>query len=128
MSSTAVSRGRVVVVEDDPTTRQLLADVLMEGGYDVVPCRNGEECMKIVGDQVPDVVLLDLALPERSGLSVLGALKADERTANVPVVVVSAYARMMSERHNDQADAAIVKPFDIDALLAEVNRLTAHAS
>jgi DNA-binding response OmpR family regulator len=75
---------------------------------------------------MPDAVLLDLALPTKSGLEVLRELKSDISTMSIPVIVVSAYGTLMNEQDAHQAAGVIQKPFDYDDLVDQVERATAR--
>jgi len=74
----------------------------------------------------PDAILLDLALPTKSGLEVLRELKSDDATDAIPVIIVSAYGTLMNEQDAHQAVGVIQKPFDYDDLVGQVERATAR--
>ncbi len=110
---------RVLVVDDDPAIQRTLAIGLRARGYDVVPARDGRTAVDACAADEPDVVLLDLGLPDLSGVEVLR--KVRERS-QVPVIVLSA-------RHGSDdkvqaldvgADDYVTKPFGMDELLARV--------
>jgi two-component system cell cycle response regulator DivK len=112
----------VLVIEDDPWTRTVTTALLAGEGYAVIEAKNGEEGLARAAEHRPDVVLLDLALPTMSGLDVLRALKRTPATSATPVLIVSAYASLMSEEDAQQAEAIIQKPFDCDDLVGQVDR------
>jgi CheY-like chemotaxis protein len=112
----------VLVIEDDPWTRTVTTALLAGEGYAVIEAKNGEEGLAQAAEHGPDVVLLDLALPTMSGLDVLRALKSTPATATTPVLIVSAYASLMSAEDAQQAEAIIQKPFDCDDLVGQVDR------
>lgn len=124
----AVSTGQktVLVIEDDPWTRTITTALLAGEGFAVVEAKNGEEGLSLARSHVPDAVLLDLALPTKSGLEVLRELKGDRATFEIPVIVVSAYGTLMNEADAHQAAGVIQKPFDYDDLVGQVERATAH--
>jgi CheY-like chemotaxis protein len=115
----------VLVVEDDPWTRTVTTALLAGEGYAVVEARNGEEGLELASEHSPDVVLLDLALPAKSGLEVLRELKTGSHTSTIPVIVVSAYAALMNADDSRQAEAVLEKPFDYDELVDHVERASA---
>lgn len=80
---------RVLVVEDTELLRRMYADSLTRDGYEVTTAADGMDAVSILRDQVPDLVLLDLIMPRMGGLDVLRHVKADPRTARVPVLVLS---------------------------------------
>ncbi len=122
MSTTAKEQKRVLVVEDDPWIRSLMADLLAGEGYEVVEAPDGKQGLELASEREPDVILLDLAMPEVSGLDVLHELKSSNPTRDIPVIVVSAYAMLMMGSDARRADGVIQKPFDLADLLAQVQQ------
>jgi CheY-like chemotaxis protein len=116
---------RVLVVDDDPWTRTVLAALLSGEGFEVLEAKTGEEGLDLSQRQQPDVVLLDLALPTLSGLDVLRQLRSAPATHDLPVVVVSAYSDMLGQEDARQASGMLSKPFDYDEIIGTVGRLTA---
>jgi len=86
-------RAQVLVVEDDEFLRKACQDTLRRDGYEVVAAHDGEEALRKVQADLPDVVLLDWLLPKVPGLEVLRAVKADVRSRHVPVLVLSNSSR-----------------------------------
>ena len=125
MPDTRTGPTLALVVEDDPATRALETDVLVEGGFNVLEARNGEDALRLAQEKQPGVVLLDIALPSVSGFDVLRTLKSRSITSQIPVVLVSAYAGLVEDCERRGATACVQKPFDIDKLLAEV-RVVLH--
>ncbi len=115
----------ILVVEDDPWIRSLMADLLTGEGYQVLQAADGKAGLELAGEKEPDVILLDLAMPEKSGLDVLHELKSSKPTRDIPVIVVSAYAMLMMGSDARRADGVIQKPFDLADLLAQVEQATA---
>src|SRR5438046_9075039 len=95
MSTTVRPDKTVLVVEDDPWIRSLMADLLTGEGYAVVQASDGKAGLEMAEDNEPDVILLDLAMPEKSGLDVLHELKTAKPTRDIPASVVSASALMV---------------------------------
>jgi CheY-like chemotaxis protein len=114
----------VLVIEDDPWTRTITTALLAGEGFGVVEAKNGEEGLTQARMHAPDAILLDLALPTKSGLEVLRELKNEARTRDIPVIVVSAYGALMSEADAKYASGVIQKPFDYDDLVGRVSRAT----
>ena len=111
-----------LVVEDDPATRALEEIVLEADGFAVLTARNGEEGIRQARERCPAVILLDLALPTASGFDVLKTLKGASDTAQIPVLLISAYANLVEDCATRGASGCVQKPFDIDELVAEVRR------
>jgi DNA-binding response OmpR family regulator len=107
-------------VDDDPWIRLLLRDLLTDEGYAVVEASNGSAALRLAQRQPPALVLLDLVLPEQSGLELLTELKSTRATAHVPVIAVSGRTDLLACAAA-LADAVVAKPFDIEELLAKVS-------
>jgi CheY-like chemotaxis protein len=118
----ATGQKTVLVIEDDPWTRTITTALLAGEGFAVVEAKNGEEGLRYAGQHMPDVVLLDLALPTKSGLEVLRELKGSRSTSEIPVIIVSAYGSLMNEQDAHQAAGVIQKPFDYDDLVSKVEQ------
>jgi CheY-like chemotaxis protein len=99
-----------------------MADLLAGEGYSVVQASDGKAGLEMAEETDPDVILLDLAMPEKSGLDVLHELKSSKPTQDIPVIVVSAYAMLMMGSDARRADGVIQKPFDLADLLLQVEQ------
>ncbi len=121
MNATGPTRPKatVLVVEDDPRTREVVGAFLAAQGYDVVEAQDGVEALERVRGHAVDVVLLDLMLPKLDGWAVLAALR---RTSAVPVVVITARDRVEERVRGLRmgADDYVVKPFDLEELEARL--------
>ena len=87
------TKGKVVLIEDDDILSKVLSDSLREEGYDVEQVFDGEESLKTVQNSVPDLILLDLLLPTMTGFDVLKSFKADLRTRDIPVFILTMLGR-----------------------------------
>ena len=115
---------RVLVVEDDPGIRVLLEGLLRQRGYGVTLAETGQRALAAMRECEPDLVLLDLHLPDMSGWDLLGWRDQDPNLAHVPVLVVSgADAGDLQRAQQLGAPVFVSKPFDVEVLLAEVGRL-----
>lgn len=81
--------GRIMVVDDDPDLLRLLEKILRRRGYEVATSSSGRECLKRVKMERPDLILLDVMMPDMDGWTVCKSLKADPETRNIPVVVLT---------------------------------------
>jgi signal transduction histidine kinase/FixJ family two-component response regulator len=123
-----LSHATVVVVDDNEANLDLLRRVLARRpGIRAVFARDGAEALALVFAEIPDLVLLDMRLPIIEGSEVLRRIKADPRTAQVPVVVLSGVADSETVRRTrlDGADGYLTKPFDVHELLDLTDRLLA---
>lgn len=112
---------RILVVEDDANVADLIRAVLIEEGYLVAVARDGADGLQKAQDWHPDLILLDLRLPKLDGSELLKSLRELPGTAETPVVAMSASENI--RQHTGElraADAALSKPFDVDALLTQV--------
>jgi len=110
---------RIVVVEDEPDLRQVLAYNLRDAGHEVFVAAEGRRGITLATEERPDVVLLDLMLPDMSGLEVCRILKAADTTRNIPVVMVTARGEEIDRVVGFElgADDYVVKPFSVRELL-----------
>ena len=109
---------QVLIIEDEPLIASLLADFLTSNGYEVTTADSAFGAATLVRKLRPAAVLLGLGLPFRPATALLDELKADKRTADVPVVVVSGMTESLSEGRRAMAAAVLEKPIDFDRLLA----------
>lgn len=104
---------RVLVVEDSAVIRRLIEVCLRPAGLEVTMREDGATGLQAAMEGSPDVIVLDIGLPEMDGWKVLDLLRSDPRTTRVPVVVLTAHAEEESRRRADEggADAFVTKPF-----------------
>jgi DNA-binding response OmpR family regulator len=114
--------GRVLIVEDEPDIRDLLAYHLEREGYQVAKCRTGGDALRRVRTAPPDLVLLDLMLPEMNGLDVCRRLREDPITSALPIVMLTAKGEEVDRILGLElgADDYIVKPFSPKEVVARV--------
>src|SRR5438874_12917149 len=112
--------GKVLVVDDEPSIRNLLRFTLEVEGFEVDTASGGKEALQKMSQKQPNVVVLDLTMPDMDGGTVLQRM----RTAGIrsPVLFLSAYGAEEAQRRY-HADAALEKPFDPNELVDEVKRL-----
>jgi two-component system KDP operon response regulator KdpE len=111
---------RTLVVEDDPEIAELYASFLASEGFAVERCESALGLQALLRRWRPDVILLDLGLPFRSGATLLLDLKADPQTAEIPVVIVSAAPEALAPDRAALAAAVLPKPVALKRLLATV--------
>jgi two-component system cell cycle response regulator DivK len=125
-TDTAASRAPLVlVVEDDPQTRQLYTDALARDGFAIDQAHNGHQAFAKALEIAPDLVLTDIAVPGMDGIELCRMLRADERTRAVPVLAVTGHGdRDYDDRARTAgADKVLSKPCDADLLIKEARRL-----
>ena len=115
-------KNRVLVADDDPSTRALIDMALQEAGYDCVLASDGRSALEQARATRPDLVVLDVGMPFMTGDEVHRELRRDPRTRYIPVVFVTAKRTTaeMAARLRNGADDYVAKPFDVDELVARI--------
>lgn len=111
-----------MVVEDDPSVRQLIAEILRDAGHEVVECVGGEEALSRLDSMHPALITLDLAMPSMDGVEFLRKLDERADTASIPVVVVTAAPEFLRHELSQRWHVTVSKPFHLDQLLEAVER------
>ncbi|HEX5615837.1 MAG TPA: response regulator [Acidimicrobiia bacterium] len=119
------TRLRILCVDDDPLLRRILQLNLLAEGHVVDVLADGSSVYEHARSQRPDLILLDVMMPGRDGYSVLGQLKSDEATRDIPVVLLTARAsdEEVWEGWQAGADYYLTKPFDLDQLVYFVRQV-----
>lgn len=117
-----------LVVDDDKFVVSALAELLEDDGFDVHTATNGFSGLRQAIEWRPSVVLLDLVLPERSGIEILVDLRADPATHDIAVVVVTGHPDELPEARLADVDGVVAKPFDASALLETIQRAMHQAA
>jgi CheY-like chemotaxis protein len=116
---------RILVVEDNAKNMKLFRDVLIVTGYRTLEATTGTEAVDMASEHTPDLVLMDVQLPDLDGVQALHRLRANERTATIPVLALTAQA-MRGDRERFLAagfDGYLSKPVDVRELLGTVREL-----
>lgn len=123
----AVEPGRVLVVDDDEVLRELVTATLERASFEVTTAVDGHTALALIERRLPDLVVLDVMMPDMSGLDVCRQLRADPRTSSLPVIMLTARLHTQHESEGVAADADIYlsKPFSPRSLLANVEKLLA---
>jgi two-component system, cell cycle response regulator DivK len=114
----------VLIVEDNELNMKLFHDLLEAHGYDIIGTRDGMEALRIARDRHPDLILMDIQLPEVSGLEVTKWIKADDRLKSIPVIAVTAFAMKGDEEkiREGGCEAYIAKPISVSHFLETVKK------
>jgi two-component system cell cycle response regulator DivK len=113
---------RILVVEDNEKNMKLFRDVLVATGYRTLEATSGNEAVEMASEHAPDLVLMDIQLPDLDGVQALHRLRAEARTATIPVLALTAQA-MHGDRERFLAegfDGYLSKPVDVRELIATV--------
>ncbi|PYL76224.1 MAG: response regulator [Verrucomicrobia bacterium] len=113
---------RILVVDDNPRNLKLAFDVLEDAGYAVVEAVNAEEAQSMIDRNLPDLILMDIALPGMDGLTLTRKIKANERTKHIRIIALTAFAMKGDDQKALAAgcDGYITKPIDIHQLPVQV--------
>ena len=113
---------KVLIIEDEPDILDVVRLALVRDGYQTLAATTGEEALEMAVTDPPDLILLDIMLPGRSGLDVCRQLKNDPHTQEIPIIVLTARALDSDIQAGYQAgcDEYIVKPFDVLSLAERV--------
>lgn len=114
-----MAKARVLVVDDDPAIRRILSQTLELEDYFVDLASDGEQALEAVRSERPDLVILDVMMPNKDGFEVLKELRADEKTSDLPVILLTAKSTQddVWEGWNKGVNYYVSKPFDIEELL-----------
>jgi CheY-like chemotaxis protein len=118
----------ILVVDDDPDARDFFVTVLEDHGYATVSARDGNEALDRIGESVPDLVTLDITMPEKSGVGVYRKLREDEDLKNIPVIIITGVSDdfkhfISTRRQVPPPEGYLSKPVEPDQLLEKVREL-----
>ncbi len=116
---------KVLIVEDNALNMRLFNDLLEASGYETLQCTDGGKAAALAVDEKPDLIIMDIQLPEVSGLDITRWLKDDERTAAIPVLAVTAFAMRTDELLVREAgcEGYLSKPIQVRSFLKTVDDL-----
>ncbi len=118
---------RILYIEDEEDTLQLVTILLENNGYDVVGAPNGEQGLSTMKEHKPDIVLLDLMLPGMSGKAVYRQMKADADLKHIPIVLLTAWGASSGiGLERDLVEEYLLKPFSSRDLLDALMNVTPH--
>jgi CheY-like chemotaxis protein len=115
-----MTKPRILVVDDDGPILLLMKNLLREFGFEAGVASSGTEALAMVGQQAPDLVLLDLHMPGMSGAEVVRALRAKNGLAQMPILMLSGAPMSQKELAELGANGAVQKPFDIPELIEQI--------
>jgi len=116
----------ILCIEDEPEMIDLIRLILGRRGFEVEGAAGGKEGLEKIHEKIPDLVLLDLMMPDMDGWEVYQQMKADEKTKDIPVIVVTAKAQSIDKvlgLHIAKVDDYIAKPFSPQELLNSVDKV-----
>jgi CheY-like chemotaxis protein len=126
MGPMAGSLATVLICDDEPSLRELIRISLVDGPYEFVEADDGEESLELARRVRPDVVILDMMMPRRTGLEVLNALRQEAELAEIPVIVLTAQPATREQALRAGADVVMVKPFEPEQIATAVQEVLAE--
>ncbi|MCK4417558.1 MAG: response regulator [Candidatus Latescibacteria bacterium] len=113
----------ILAVEDDPQNLKLIRDLLQASGYKTLEATDGKQAVELAKDNKPDLILMDIQMPDMNGLEAASILKKDAKTKSIPIIALTAFAMGGDEERILTAgcDGYIPKPIDIEVFLKKVS-------
>lgn len=111
---------RILVVDDDQPILLLMKSILREFGFEPIVASTGSDALRHAAADAPELILLDMTMPEMSGTEFIQKLRSDSAMAGIPVLILSGHPVTESELERIGADGAIQKPFDLTELLRRI--------
>lgn len=120
---------KILLVEDNEMNRDMLSRRLTRKGYEIVLAQDGEEAIRQVADEQPDLILMDMSLPVKDGWTASQQLKADAGTASIPIIALTAHAMSGDRERAFEAgcDDYETKPIELPRLLKRIETLLGRA-
>ena len=118
-------KARILAVDDDEKVLRVIEALLTPHGYEVILARDGQEAITAITDTKPDIVLMDIFMPNMDGYTALGAIKENPATRDIPVIMVTAIGQELNKKLAETLGAAgyITKPFKSPELLETIDHL-----
>ena len=115
---------RILAVEDQPDNRQIIRDTLAGSNYQITEAEDGEQALKAIAKQRPDLILMDIQLPIMDGYTATSRIKSDPALRSIPIIAVTSYALSGEEKKARAAgcDDYVPKPFSPRQLLAKIRQ------
>jgi CheY-like chemotaxis protein len=116
----------VLVVDDDPVVHRVMRHYLTRAGYEVATANDGQEAVEVAARDIPQVIIMDVAMPKVNGLEALRRLKSSEVTQAIPVIVLSSNPQRANQMESEASGASffLTKPFTQTELLAALRHVT----
>ncbi|MBW4577530.1 MAG: response regulator transcription factor [Aphanothece sp. CMT-3BRIN-NPC111] len=123
-------RKRLLLIDDDPNLILLVQDYLVFKGYEVITAENGREALEVLAQEIPDMIICDVMMPEMDGYAFVGHIRQDPQTSWIPVLFLSAKGQSQDRVKglNTGADVYMVKPFEPEELVAQVEASLKHSN
>ncbi|HYA02225.1 MAG TPA: response regulator [Syntrophobacteria bacterium] len=114
---------KILVVDDEQSIREWLKTALEMHGYEIILAANGEEAIRLAASDSPHLIILDAVMPELDGIDTCIALRANEKTRAIPIILATGFAEVLAAAVNAGVDDFLTKPFDLDRLMIRVRSM-----
>lgn len=116
---------RILIVDDEPHMLRITDFSMKKAGYTTITARNGREAINLAQSALPDLIVMDVSMPEMDGIAALKELKASASTAKIPVIMLTSRGQNLTRDEAEHSGAAlyVTKPFSPSALASEVRRI-----
>ena len=111
---------RILIIEDEKDIVQLLSTRLREAQYEILFAYDGEEGLRLAQTLTPDLIIMDIKIPKMDGWSVAKALKKEDPTRKIPIIVLSGYRQMQDLFKQEGILDYFIKPFDVEDLVRKI--------
>ena len=120
----------VLVVDDDPLTQRVLQRYLERAGYEMKSARNGREALRLARRDLPQLIILDVMMPDMDGWTALRRLRKTENTKTIPVIMLTSNADLQAQEESSRSGATLLlaKPINAGQLLSVIRKLTPDGS
>ncbi len=118
----------ILVIDDEPDTRVYISSLLEDNGYDILTAENGEEASTVVEKNTPDLITLDITMPEKSGVRFYRDMKENDAMKHIPIIMVTGISKdfetfISTRRQVPPPEGFLPKPIDREALLDTISKL-----
>lgn len=113
----------ILIIDDEPAIAEVVAEVLVDEGYEALTASRGRDALALIATRPPDLMLVDLYMPEMSGLDLLAHIRGDAVLSLIPIVMMTAGTLSEFDLGRSGAAQVISKPFNVDDLIATVRML-----
>ncbi|MDD2865732.1 MAG: response regulator [Candidatus Omnitrophota bacterium] len=120
-----MDRQKLLIVDDEPDVLKLLGERLTKAGYDVIKASSGKEAIAMAQNKMPDLIILDIAMPGMDGSEVASILRTDAKTKDIPILFLTCLFTKQEEKacgHLLGQNFFIAKPYDVNELLDEIGK------
>jgi two-component system, OmpR family, alkaline phosphatase synthesis response regulator PhoP len=115
-------RDKILIADDDTKFLDILKDMLVPNGFDVILVKDGTEAIKKAYDEKPGLILMDIMMPSVDGYTACNILKSDDRTKDIPLVMITGIGFELNKRYSQllNADGYLIKPVSLEVLIATI--------